>query len=521
MTKLTKLPAYPQRSVPATFSSLADAYLAALANYQGELNVIAADVVQAATYVTTYLANHALYQSTSTSSYTFGSATATLVTQASEAYVTGSRVIAYNGTSYIIGDVTSYSGTSLVMKVLLSNGTGSLASWSIATIYGPAAGGVVPVVASAATVDLSGLGGQVVQITGNTPTTALTLPTGAPVYAIAPNGWKLTYNSSSLVLEGLQDYTCTVGDRLTFLKSSGGSINVLITRVSGVPVSAKNTRGIFGYGWSGPSYSLTNLVSARGVVSLDVTGVGTARSNIAAGTFGGDKCIFGYGYAGGHLGMTNVVNNTGTVSADIGSIGTVRSSLAAAGYGFDRAIFAYGSNGTNVSMSNLVSNQGVVATDVTGVGTIRSGLAAAGYGLDKAIFGYGTNAGYLSLTNLASNTGVITADVTGVGTARSSLAAVTYGVDKSLFGYGADAGNQSVTNLVSNVGVVSTDTTGVGSARYSLAATVYGSDKAVFGYGNTGSFTSLTNYVSNLGVVSADVTGVGTARSGLAASSYS
>ena len=41
---------------------------------------------------------------------------------------------------------------------------------------------------------------------------------------------------------------------------------------------------------------MTNLVSNIGVVSGDVTGVGTARQGIAAATYGIDKAIIGYGF---------------------------------------------------------------------------------------------------------------------------------------------------------------------------------------------------------------------------------
>jgi hypothetical protein len=80
--------------------------------------------------------------------------------------------------------------------------------------------------------------------------------------------------------------------------------------------------------------------------------------------------------------MTNLVSNTGVVSTDVTGVGTARYLSAAAGYGTDKAIFGYGHNGSvAVSMTNLVSNTGVVSTDVTGVGTARSGPAAAGFSL--------------------------------------------------------------------------------------------------------------------------------------------
>jgi len=96
-----------------------------------------------------------------------------------------------------------------------------------------------------------------------------------------------------------------------------------------------------------------------------------------------NKAIFGYGINGAtYYSLTNLVSNTGVVANDTTGVGTARSVLAAAGYGTDKAIFGYGVNnsGTNLSVTNLVSNTGVVATDTSGVGTARGYLAAASYG---------------------------------------------------------------------------------------------------------------------------------------------
>jgi hypothetical protein len=150
---------------------------------------------------------------------------------------------------------------------------------------------------------------------------------------------------------------------------------------------------IFGYGYSGYFdgdivLSMTNKVSNTGVVSTDTTGVGTARRGLAAAGYGTDKAIFGYGKTGtanggwSYVSMTNLVSNTGVVASNTTGVGTARSELAAAGYGADLAIFGYGypGSGLGVSMTNLVSNTGVVASDTTGVGTARHDLAAASYG---------------------------------------------------------------------------------------------------------------------------------------------
>jgi hypothetical protein len=309
-------------------------------------------------------------------------------------------------------------------------------------------------------------------------------------------------------------------------------------------------KAIFGFGVAGDNYfNISNLVSSTGIVATDTTGVGTARDDSAAASFGGDKAIFGFGgsgviYTWTNHNVTNLVSNTGVVATDTTGVGTGRQAPAAAGFGGDKALFAFGQTGDfysreSTNVSNLVSNTGVVASDTTGVGTARLRTAAAGYGGDKAIFGFGETTwggNRTNATNLVSNTGVMASDTTGVGTVRGGLSAASFGGDKAIFSFGqyydASVGDYgasvrtNVTNLVSNTGVVASDVTGVGTARNILAAAGYGNDKAIFGFGVSGdgynsNNLSITNLVSNTGVVSSDVTGVGTARYGLAAAGFS
>jgi len=313
--------------------------------------------------------------------------------------------------------------------------------------------------------------------------------------------------------------------RIVYSGATKGWIPTLDDDVTDAPFKG-NDNGIFGYGNDGSVASMTNLVSNVGVIATDVTGVGTARAQLAACSYGSDRGIFGYGI--GVVSMTNLVSNAGVVATDVTGVGTARRALEACEYGGDKAIFGYGETGSNnlVSMTNLVSNAGVVATDVTGVGTARWELAACSYGSkkDKGIFGYGNIHTHTpsSLSNLVSNVGVVATDVTGVGTARQYLTACSFGGDKGIFGYGLAVGITAVTNLVSNVGVIATDVTGVGTARYSVRACEYGGDKGIFAYGNSADpyLVSMSNLVSNAGVVATDVTGVGTARGFTAACSY-
>ena len=237
-------------------------------------------------------------------------------------------------------------------------------------------------------------------------------------------------------------------------------------------------KAIFGYG-SGYS-NLSNLVNNSGTVASDVSGVGTARDFLAATSYGGDKAIFGYGniYSGGYViySLKNLVSNQGVVATDVTGVGTARRELSATTYGGDKGMFAYGNSGgsTMVSLKNLISNTGVVAADVTGVGTARNLLAASYYGEDKAIFAYGqSSGGNVSMSNLVTNLGVIGTDVSGVGTARRGVAAASYGGDKGVFAFGYTDANVSLKNLVNNSGVIAADVSGVGTARVNLAAAGY------------------------------------------------
>jgi len=98
-------------------------------------------------------------------------------------------------------------------------------------------------------------------------------------------------------------------------------------------------KAIFGFGntTNANVTNVTNLVSNTGIVATDTTGVGTARLHLAASSYGGDKALFGFGvytsgYNQNYQNITNLVSNTGIVATDTTGVGTARSGLAAAGF---------------------------------------------------------------------------------------------------------------------------------------------------------------------------------------------
>ncbi|MBK0381783.1 collagen-like protein, partial [Pedobacter sp. SD-b] len=103
------------------------------------------------------------YGGTSTSSNAIGTGNKTFTTQAGLAYVAGQRVRAINTTSkYMGGIISSYSGTSLVINVDETIGSGTYTSWSFGiagengTTAGLTAGSLISISGSTIGVDIYG-----------------------------------------------------------------------------------------------------------------------------------------------------------------------------------------------------------------------------------------------------------------------------------------------------------------------------------------------------------------------------
>jgi len=143
-------------------------------------------------------------------------------------------------------------------------------------------------------------------------------------------------------------------------------------------------KALFAYGDNAGVKGMTNLVSNLGVVASDTAAVSgaVARSACGGAGYGVGLAIFAYGTTGSFTNVSNKVNYEGVVQSSSTGVGTARTSIAAASYGGDKAIFGYGlKSGGYVNTRNLVSNTGVVAADATGAGTVRYDLTAAGYSI--------------------------------------------------------------------------------------------------------------------------------------------
>lgn len=88
-------------------------------------------------------------------------------------------------------------------------------------------------IASAATLDLTAVTGEIVRVTGTTATTAVTMNNGQRVKCIAVGAWPLTYHATNLPVQGGASYTCSAGDMIIFTKNGNGDLTIEVIPKNG------------------------------------------------------------------------------------------------------------------------------------------------------------------------------------------------------------------------------------------------------------------------------------------------
>lgn len=181
---ITALPTPPLRSDPTNFAARGDAFLSALPTFVTEANATAAAMNLNST------------TDTSASSVLISTGAKTFVVSAGKSFQPGMYLViadaAAPSTNSVFGQVTSYSGTSLVMNILTVRGSGTYASWVIsqASAGGAQAGansditsltnltGGALVNGAAGLGYGAGAGGTVTQATSKSTAVTLNKPTG-------------------------------------------------------------------------------------------------------------------------------------------------------------------------------------------------------------------------------------------------------------------------------------------------------------------------------------------------------
>ena len=198
-------------------------------------------------------------------------------------------------------------------------------------------------------------------------------------------------------------------------------------------------KGIFFAGQTTEDTKTINLVNNLGVVASDTTGLASEKYEAEGVEYGAmkDTCIFGFGYthAPGPAGFnnhTNTVTNLGVISADITGVGTARDNLQGCSYGNEFGLYwsGNGSGAPFTQATNIVNSFGTVAADTTAsAATGKSATQGCEYGETKGAFAFGTVSGtsYADTLNLVSSIGVMAADVSTVGTGRTGNMGCSFG----------------------------------------------------------------------------------------------
>lgn len=281
---------------------------------------------------------------TSSSSVLIGTGDKTFTVTAGKAFAAGMSVNVVNTANpanYMSGFVKSYSSTTLVVTVITTGGSGTLAAWSIA--LGLSGGGATlganvftalqrwttgSNIASSATVDLTAATGNTVNITGTVATSAFTITAGQWMLLIPTGAWPLTYNATTCNINGGASYTCAAGDRVIVTKALDGVTYVNIikqsdaatTTSSGIAelattaemaartdtvraVTPASLQGIVTSGsvintTSGTSHDFTGIPSWAKLITINISGVSTNGTSPLLFQIGDSGGIENTGYSG-------------------------------------------------------------------------------------------------------------------------------------------------------------------------------------------------------------------------------
>ena len=213
-------------------------------------------------------------------------------------------------------------------------------------------------IASATTVDLSAATGNLVHITGTTATTGVTLISGTRVRCIADAAWPLTYNATTMKINGGASYTCAAGDRIEFYYD-GTTTFATVTKQDGTAVVGGTTLVAVQATTSGTNVDFTGLPSGIKRIEITFSGIstnGTSAPQIQIGDNTGFK-------AGSYLGAV-------MSGAEVDNHST--------GFKINSATFA--ASGVLHGGLTLLSqgNNSWVATGATGRSDITRGFAIGG-----------------------------------------------------------------------------------------------------------------------------------------------
>ena len=242
--------------------------------------------------------NGAGYFAASTSSLAVGSGSTAFTTQAGLAYSAGARVrasSAADGTNYMEGLVTAYSGTTLTVNVTASGGSGTHADWNINLVGQPGTNG-----AGSGTVTSVAFSGGLIAVTNPSAAASMTVAGtsgGLPYFSsastwgssgvLAANGVVLGGGAGTAPTVTSADSTTThalfaTAGAPAFRAIASGDIPTLNQSTTGTAANVTGTVGVAN-GGTGTGGTLSGLVrgSASAMTAAELSGdATTSGSNV-------------------------------------------------------------------------------------------------------------------------------------------------------------------------------------------------------------------------------------------------
>lgn len=288
------LPPAPVRSdSPNDFIAKEDAWRTAMPTFGEQVNAAALAM------------NFNSTNDTSASSVAIGTGAKTFTVSAGKSFQGGQFLViadtAAPSTNWMAGQVTSYSGTTLVMNILAFEGSGTKSAWIISQNATGVAGGAVVAglgantftgiqtllaqqrmakgadVASAAALTL-GTDGNYFDVTGAVTVTSIgTVGVGTVVGLHFDAALTLTHHATDLILPTAVNILTAAGDEALFIEYAVGDWRCIsYTRASGLPVHPIITLGSPNSSTGVTSIDYTSLPS--GIKEFDIDFSGTSLS---------------------------------------------------------------------------------------------------------------------------------------------------------------------------------------------------------------------------------------------------
>ena len=178
-------------------------------------------------------------------------------------------------------------------------------------------------IASATAIDLTEATGNTLVITGTTESTSLVMTSGQQITLLPSGAWPMTFDVTTMNINGGADYTCSPGDRILAVKDLAGVIRVTVIKQDGTAVVAAAAGVRYPQNSQSADYTLVIGDAGKSIFHPDSdtdNRTFTIPANASVAFDVGTIILFVNEYGAGNL---SVAINSDTIEDSSGNTGTV------------------------------------------------------------------------------------------------------------------------------------------------------------------------------------------------------